>query len=244
MRKIIYIGNSVEAVTKINNLKDFNVTAILCDSRKASVAMKNFAESNGIKYIICSTSQQVTKTLSFLHFELIIMYSCSLILATEVIKRYKVYNFHPGDLHSNRGSTPVNWSLVLGERETKIVLYRLSPVGIDLGEVVSERIINIDDEDNVISLRKKLESFIPEMLIELHEFITQNKKGILIESGIYRPRIAEKDYTINQRLDSERIIRKKIKSQEVYDGAILQTSNGSIRFKTWEEYLSFLAKDK
>ena len=108
------------------------------------------------------------------------------------------------------------------------------------GEIVSERIVKIDDIDNVVSLREKLEAHIPEMITDLFKFIDQEKKGILVESGVYRPRISEKDYTIDPASDSERIIKKKIKSQETYDGAILHSKNGIIRVKSWEAYLSLL----
>lgn len=243
MRKVVYIGNSVSTVSRIIELNKLTIVGIICDARRASDEMKNFAEINDIQYIICSNAKQVEEALASLQFNLVLMYSCSLILSEPTIQNYQVYNFHPGDLYSNRGSTPVSWSLVLGEEYTKIVLYRLSCAGIDLGEIVSERIVKIDDMDNVVSLREKLESFIPEMIIDLFEFIDQEKKGILVDSGIYRPRISDKDYTIDPISDSERIIKKKIKSQETYDGAILQSKNGIIRIKSWKEYLSLLEKE-
>ena len=240
MRKVVYIGNSVSTIKRIIKVKELTIAGIICDARRASDEMKNFAENNGIPYIICSNAKQAEGALASLQFDLVLMYSCSLILSKQTIQNYQVYNFHPGDLYSNRGSTPVSWSLVLAEEYTKIVLYRLSCAGIDLGEIVSERIVKIDDIDNVVSLREKLEAHIPEMITDLFKFIDQEKKGILVESGVYRPRISEKDYTIDPASDSERIIKKKIKSQETYDGAILHSKNGIIRVKSWEAYLSLL----
>lgn len=239
MRKIVYIGNSVEVVYRINDINEVKIVGILCDFRKASDKMLAFTKDNGIKYIICSDSKQVDEALDTLYFDYAIMYSFGLILSDNAIINHQIYNFHPGDLYSNRGSTPVNWSIVLGDDNTKIVLYRLSCAGVDLGEIVSERTVEIDNNDNVVSLREKMECHIPRMLLELFDFIDRDRKGVIVEAGIYRPRISEKDYTIDEAVDSEKIIRRKIKSQETYDGAIIRTSDGNIRIKSWEQYVTF-----
>lgn len=244
MRKIIYIGNSLDAAAMLYKIDSLLLIGILCDKKRASEELNAFANKNKIDYKIVANSHETNEALNTWDFHFAIMYSFGLIISKEAIYNHNIYNFHPGDLRSNRGSTPINWSIVLGDTVTKMVLYHLTDFGIDLGEIVSEKSVEIIDEDNVATLRKKLEGLIPVMVDELLKFIDNEEKGNIIFNGIYRPRIAEKDYTIDREKDSERIIQRKIKSQETYEGAILLTENGVIRIKTWDDYVKAIDKIK
>lgn len=66
-----------------------------------------------------------------------------------------VIGFHPAALPANRGRHPLIWALVLGLKRTASTFFFMDD-GADSGDILSQREIEISDEDNATSLYKKM----------------------------------------------------------------------------------------
>lgn len=88
-------------------------------------------------------------------------------------KKHGVINFHGSLLPKYRGSSPIQWALINNEKATGVSVLK-SGIGMDDGPVMIERKIDIDPDDNAITLFEKLSMLSADMVEE-----TLN----LIESG-------------------------------------------------------------
>jgi len=81
-----------------------------------------------------------------------------------------VVGFHPAKLPKNRGRHPIIWALVLGLQETAATFFFIDE-GVDNGDILSQKEIKIDYEDNAQSLYnkitqtalKQIEEFLPRL---------------------------------------------------------------------------------
>lgn len=82
------------------------------------------------------------------------MYSFGIIIPKDVIEHIKIYNFHSGDLRTNRGSSPINWSILLNEKCTMMTLHCVAS-GIDSGNIIMEHECLIYENDVPYTLKKE-----------------------------------------------------------------------------------------
>ena len=66
-----------------------------------------------------------------------------------------VVGFHPAALPGNRGRHPIIWALVLGLKETASTFFFLDE-GADRGDILSQKKIEIEDDDNAAKLYEKV----------------------------------------------------------------------------------------
>ena len=74
-------------------------------------------------------------------------------------------NLHGSLLPKYRGRAPVNWVLVNGEKETGVTLHVMVKKP-DAGDIVAQKKIRIDEQDNALTLYQKLVPLTREILIE------------------------------------------------------------------------------
>ena len=89
-------------------------------------------------------------------------------------KKYGVINLHGSILPKYRGSSPIQWALINGERETGVTVLR-SDVGMDDGEVMMTRTIAIDEDDNAITLFDKLSRLSADIVVEALDCLSSGK---------------------------------------------------------------------
>src|SRR6267154_41602 len=71
------------------------------------------------------------------------------------LARLGAFNLHGSLLPAYRGRAPVNWMLVNGEREAGVTLHQMVARA-DAGDIVGQPAVAIDDDDNALSLYRKL----------------------------------------------------------------------------------------
>lgn len=76
------------------------------------------------------------------------------------------FNLHGSLLPRYRGRAPINWVLVHGERETGVTLHHMTAAP-DAGDIVGQRAIAIEDEDNALTLMRKANEAAGGLLDEL-----------------------------------------------------------------------------
>lgn len=239
MKKILYIGNSTQVAAAIHGLKTVELVAQICQNGRVSPEEM----ASGVReypFIGVSSKKELQQQMESFYGQIdyAVMYSFGLIIPEAIIRNVDIFNFHPGNLRDNRGSSPINWSILLNHTEATMTLYKIG-AAIDLGEVVSEHVCRIYPQDVPSTLRARLEGEIPSMMLEL---LDRNGKGAYhIMDGIYRERIREEDFTIHPGED-EQVVRAKLRSQYDYQGAILSLQNETLRVRTYEEYLAAISR--
>ncbi|WP_256852804.1 bifunctional UDP-4-amino-4-deoxy-L-arabinose formyltransferase/UDP-glucuronic acid oxidase ArnA [Pantoea sp. Fr+CA_20] len=73
------------------------------------------------------------------------------------------FNLHGSLLPKYRGRAPLNWALVNGETETGVTLHRMVKKA-DAGEIIAQQRVAIADEDNALTLHRKLVDCATELL--------------------------------------------------------------------------------
>ena len=69
--------------------------------------------------------------------------------------RLGTFNLHGSLLPKYRGRAPLNWVLVNGETETGVTLHRMVKRA-DAGDIVAQQRVAIDEQDNALTLHRKL----------------------------------------------------------------------------------------
>lgn len=151
--------------------------------------------------------------------ECFLMNACSIILSGEVLSKMRVFNIHPGDLHYNRGHQPHCWTVLLGERKTKIVLHRVCEE-IDSGEIVKSVEIDVSPDDSATDVLNNAENQIPVLLVALYRHLTQNTpyEATVVEGG-YRRIMTHDDYMLHLETDSGEQMKRKILARSMHHGA-------------------------
>lgn len=97
----------------------------------------------------------------------IIVASYGKILPQELldIPQYGILNIHASLLPKFRGASPIQNTILLGEKETGITLMRMDH-GLDTGDIIAQSHIAIDADDTTQTLTKKLAHLSTEILTE------------------------------------------------------------------------------
>ena len=82
---------------------------------------------------------------------------------------------HASLLPHNRGSAPVNWAIIRGEKETGNTLMWLSE-GVDSGEIIDQRRISISAYDTCATIYKQVALTNRDMVLGLLEQLGQNQR--------------------------------------------------------------------
>ncbi|QCD44013.1 methionyl-tRNA formyltransferase [Campylobacter mucosalis] len=79
--------------------------------------------------------------------------------------RLATINWHAGKLPFYRGRNILNWALINDEREFGITVHYMDE-GIDTGDIITQRVFAINDEDNYASLFARITKLSAEVLYE------------------------------------------------------------------------------
>lgn len=176
--KIIFLGTPDFAKNVLQKLIDSNhqVVAVVCQpdkpvGRKQILTMppvKELALKNNIKvFQFNKIKKEGLKPLSELNADIMITAAYGQILSKEILNITKngVINVHASLLPKYRGSSPVQWALINGEKVTGVTIMK-TDVGMDTGDMILKQQIDILPEDNVLSLLDKLSNVGADLLLK------------------------------------------------------------------------------
>jgi len=224
--KIIFLGTPEFAIPSLEGLYEKeNVIAVVTQPDKpkgrglkpSPSPIKTWALSKGLKVLepLKLKDSQVIETFKSFLPDLIVVCAYGKILPKELLEipKFGCWNIHASLLPKYRGASPINWAILEGEKETGITII-LMDEGLDTGPILLQKKIPILEEDNAITLAKKLSLLGKEAILEAIEL---HKKRILKpfpqpEEGIsYAPILKKEDgfFTFEE---SARIIERKAKA--------------------------------
>lgn len=77
-----------------------------------------------------------------------------------------IVGFHPAELPNNRGRHPIIWALVLGLEQTASSFFMIDK-NADTGDIISQKKVTIQYEDDAASLYSKIMSVAEEQVVEI-----------------------------------------------------------------------------
>lgn len=167
--KLIEMGENIVTVfttVEAGINKDFVDLAPICELHKIPCyKIKNI------------NSQEVVENLKKIAPDLILCLGFSQLIGKEIlnIPSLGVLGYHPALLPANRGRHPIIWALFLGLKETGSTFFFMDE-GADTGDIISQKVVPIDYEDDAMSLYNKLTNV---ALNQLEEIMSDLKTGYI-----------------------------------------------------------------
>ena len=181
--RIVFFGEDSFSAVVLNSILDNNYSVLSVYSplyennqhaRLKKVCIDNKIEFKRVYDVNSETSESELKILNpdiicICHFEKIIKKN---ILK---IPKYGCINLHPSILPYYRGLAPQHWPIINGDEETGITVHFVNE-GIDTGDIIIQRKINIRDDEYVSDLQKRMLGIYGTIMVEALGQIWDNKK--------------------------------------------------------------------
>ena len=126
------------------------------------------------------------------------------------LPKYGTVNVHASLLPKYRGASPIQWALLNGEEETGVTIMKVIPE-LDAGDILSQKRVKIEKEDNAKTLHDKLAEVGAELLVEtLPLYVSGKLKPVPQneEEATYCPQIKKEMGKIDWRESAEKIFNK------------------------------------
>lgn len=176
--RVVYLGTpdfAVKPLEKLLSIKEIEVVAVVTNVDKpvgrkhvlTPPPVKVFAESKGIKvYQYNSIRKEGVEDLKALNPDLMVTCAFGQILSQEIldIATYGVYNIHASILPKYRGPAPVQYSILMGEKQTGVTIMK-TDIGIDTGDMILTETTDIKETETAGELLERL-SFVGATAIE------------------------------------------------------------------------------
>lgn len=166
--KIVFMGTSDLAGIILESLIDspYKLSAVVTQpdnenkSRKIKIVspVKETAEKNKIKvFQPAKLDEGFINELKDIDPDLIVVAAYGKILPKKILEipKFKSINVHASLLPKLRGPSPIQNSLIQGDNKTGITIMAMDE-GIDTGDILSQKEINIKEDDDYITLTSKL----------------------------------------------------------------------------------------
>lgn len=177
--KVLFLGTSDFSLTVLENLynsKKHEIVGVVTKHDKPtgrghkliSPAVKVFAEEHNIPcFQFKSISSEGFDVLSKLNAEVMITAAFGQILKQNIIDmtKYGVVNVHASLLPKYRGSSPIQWAVIKGEKKTGVTIMQ-TDIGVDTGDILLKKEVDILPEETSGELMERLSFVGGEALIE------------------------------------------------------------------------------
>ena len=247
--RVVFIGSSeiaIPSLEKLLNSSNHDVVTIISQKDKpagrkqklSSTSLKSFALSKGLS-VFTPDSISSSITYDFLKnivFDILVIVGYGQFIPNEIIKlgKFKAINLHPSLLPQYRGASPIQYSLLNGDKKTGISIIEVIDK-MDAGNIILQKKIDIDYEDNYLTLHDKLAILGSSVLIEALNNIENNCVNVNVQDdtkATYTKKISKKDGLIDW-MDSAENIYNKIRAYNPWPGCYSFLPTGE-RMTIWK----------
>lgn len=190
MKKTVYIGcvESSYIMLKYMLEKGLIVSGVI--TMESSPMNSDFhslaplAEEYGIDCFITNNIND-EETLEFVQSkspDVIYCFGWSRLIGKKLLElpQYGVIGFHPAEIPSNRGRHPLIWALVLGLEKTASTFFVMDE-GADTGDIISQKEISIEYEDDATALYEKVLNTAKEQVIDFTNQLSEGKLECVVQ---------------------------------------------------------------
>ena len=177
----------------------------------ASTPIKDLAQQAGFKVFQPEDINSVdsVKALRELNPDLFVIIAYGQKLSQEVlgIARVMPINVHASILPKYRGAAPINWAIINGESQTGNTVMKVIP-RMDAGPMIIQSQIDIDQNDDSITLEEKLSQDCGILLLKALSLIEQNNYSLIPQEEIgssLAPKLSAQIAQINWNQPASRI---------------------------------------
>ena len=150
------------------------------------------------------------------------------------LPEYGCINVHPSLLPQYRGAAPINWTIVRGEKVTAVTIMQMDE-GMDSGDILLVREVEISDEDDAGTMFDKLSHIGGEMLVETIGLLAEGKLDPVKQDEslvTYAPMLKKSDGEINWE-KSATDIHNLVRGLNPWPGTFAKLGNKTLKiFKT------------
>ena len=180
--KVLFFGSPLFAEIVLKKLMEkHDVVGVVCQPDKpanrgkklVSPNIKNLAESMDIMVYQFDRLKDNLETFKNIDCDIFVTASYGKILPKALLDMKLCINVHPSMLPKYRGATPIQTALLNGDKVTGVTIMK-TDVGMDDGDIILQREVEILDDDDYNSLMPKLADVGAELLINALEEI-ENK---------------------------------------------------------------------
>lgn len=221
--RIIFFGSSDFAAAILKSLKDKEevlLTVTQPDRKKGrslevgATPVKVMADRLGIKTIQPEDVNQedVIEHLKGLNAGLFVVAGFGQILKKDLldVPEYYPINVHASLLPKYRGAAPINWAIADGEKETGVSIIKMNE-GMDEGDIILDRVVQIDSDDDAVTLSKKLSIEGAGLLLDSIKLIKEGRVKFVRQDSseaTYAPKLKKKDGLIDWKQDAADIYNR------------------------------------
>ena len=175
--------------------------------------IKEFAEKNKINIFQPPdiNSSGAVKFLKEIKADLFVVVAYGNILSPEVLKIPKVFslNVHASLLPVYRGAAPIAHALINGEASTGITIIKMEEK-VDTGPIIAQRSLNIDDQQDALTLEEKLGNLGKSLIRETIDKISKNNFSLTTQDKLrvavsYAPKLKKEEGLIDWSKSAEQI---------------------------------------
>jgi methionyl-tRNA formyltransferase len=163
--------------------------------------------------------------------DLCLVIAYGVIFSEDLVKKYLFVNIHTSLLPKYRGPSPVQTCLLNDDKTTGVTLMKIGKK-VDDGDIIAQKIIDIDDKDTSISLFNKLEKLSVELLME--QIPVKDKWKFLpqdITKATYCKKIKKEDGLVELTKENYRYIYNKYRAFYSWPGIYLYSEGKRIKLK-------------
>jgi methionyl-tRNA formyltransferase len=184
--RIVFMGTPDFAVSSLKKLVDkgYNIVGVITAPDKPAgrgqklhvSAVKQYARSQNLNLLQPTNlkSEEFLKDLSSLNANLQIVVAFRMLpKAVWQMPEYGTFNLHASLLPNYRGAAPINWAIINGETKTGVSTFFIDEK-IDTGEMILQKEINIEPDENAGSLHDKLMAAGSDLVIKTVKLIASS----------------------------------------------------------------------
>lgn len=218
-KNIVVFSNSLDFIKTVYS--KCNLKIVFIEKSKVNLDLKKFIKGRNIKSFLIGRNSDILKIKIPQDF-FVFSYGFGIIFNKDVINKFKygIWNFHPGLLPNYRGRHPIHWAIINNEKKIGISVHMIDDK-IDMGYLISQNVVRRYQNDNHKDIEKKIIKIIKNQIIKktFNNFEQNNIKKL--GKGKYYPSLYNGFNIINPKLYNSTKIFNIFKSQENYNGALL-----------------------
>ncbi|QQN55619.1 methionyl-tRNA formyltransferase [Anaerococcus obesiensis] len=176
---ICFMGSpkfSLETLDILNKNENINLSLVVSGKDKKRnrnkfkpTVVKQYALDNNIEVVTPDSvnTDEFINLLKEKNIDYIVVVAFGQLIKEKLLEEYKnkIINLHPSSLPKYRGSSPVQFSLLNGDKKTHASAMLIEK-GMDSGDILNQKEVEIKAEDDFTSLSEKLSKIGSEVILE------------------------------------------------------------------------------
>lgn len=167
---------SLETLDILNKNENINLSLVVSGKDKKRnrnkfkpTVVKQYALDNNIEVVTPDSvnTDEFINLLKEKNIDFIVVVAFGQLIKENLLEEYKnkIINLHPSSLPKYRGSSPVQFSLLNGDKKTHASAMLIEK-GMDSGDILNQKEVEIKAEDDFTSLSEKLSKIGSEVILE------------------------------------------------------------------------------